>query len=311
MGIFHCPMGATSYENEKCIDCGLCYAKNQSEAVIASKKVREYIKNHASYITDSLKVEKIAICGKGGVGKSTISSLLAFSLKEKGYNVTILDADESNPGLHRKVGFNTQPKPLMDLINRYPWENKELDDEWLKRDKIILDEIPSDYITQKNNLRFMMIGKIDDPLEGCACSMADLTRDIMIKLSLKENEIVIVDQEAGVENFGRGVEKGADTIFIVVEPSYESITLAEKIKYMAEGMGVRRIKAILNKIPSLEVEKKLSRQLYEKEIDILGALYINSEVSAAAFEGKHMDGLEIKKDINKITQLMINDVKIG
>ena len=307
MSAFHCPIGATTYKDILCIDCGLCYVATQDEKVVASKRIREYLKQQGNSRNEGHGIRKIALCGKGGVGKSTITSLIALALKEYGYTVTVLDADESNPGLHRKLGFDKEPKPIFNLVSKSALRDNGVNAEWLQKERIAPHEIPSEYIIENDNIRYFMIGKIDDPLEGCACAMADLARDMLIKLSLKSNEVVLVDQEAGVENFGRGVERGADTILIVVEPSYESITLAEKIKYMSEGMGIRRIKAILNKIPSLEIGEKLTKQLEEKEISIIGTVYLNDQVSIAAFEGRPVSKSEAKDRVMDITRRMLDE----
>lgn len=310
MGLFYCPMGAVNYQEAGCIDCGLCYAKTRKEAVAASKKIREYLKTHASARQKGFAIHKIAVCGKGGVGKSTIAALIARILDEYGYDVTVLDADESNPRLNRKLGIMEEPKPLISVMARFSLGETNRETEWLQKDTITLDEIPAVYTSQKDRMRFMMVGKIEDPLQGCACSMATITRDFVLNLELKEKEIVIVDQEAGVESFGRGVERGVDTVLIIVEPSYESIALAETIKYMAEGIGIRRVRAILNKIPSFEVGEKMIELLAEKDIRYLEKVYLNSQVSTASFEGRPVGPSEAWDRVAEITRLMLDEAEM-
>ncbi|MCX5997793.1 MAG: AAA family ATPase [Chloroflexi bacterium] len=96
MGLFHCPLGAPYYDDDACIDCGLCYAKTSEERVEASRKIREYMKAHAPRTS---VLSKVAVCGKGGSGKTTVVALLAMALKQSGRRVIVIDADESNPGL--------------------------------------------------------------------------------------------------------------------------------------------------------------------------------------------------------------------
>jgi len=142
----------------------------------------------------------------------------------------------------------------------------------LTKDDITLRDIPEKYVLATDNLRFMMAGKIDDPFQGCACSMADVTRHLVDKLLVKKKEILLVDMEAGVESFGRGVERSIDTVLIVVEASFESLALAEKIGYMAEGIGVRKVRAILNKVPSEGIQAKIVEKLKEKNIWVCSTL---------------------------------------
>ncbi len=310
MPIFHCPLGAVRHAAEGCIRCGLCIARTREEAVEASKILREYLKTHASARQMKYMIQKIAVCGKGGVGKSTIATLLANVLLEFGYDVLVMDTDESNPGLYRNFGFEEQPEPLLNLLSRFGFEQSESKGIWLTQEKISIQDIPSEFYVQKGNLKFMMVGKIDDPFQGCACTMADITRDLMIKLSLKEREIVLVDQEAGVESFGRGIERGVDTVLIIVEPSLESIALAEKIRYMAEGIGISRIRSILNKMPSEGVARKVIQELLKREIRYLGAILIDGQVSEAGFEGRPLGRSDAKKQTETIARLMLDEAEM-
>jgi CO dehydrogenase maturation factor len=282
MGEFHCPMGAPFYDDDSCINCDMCTAETDEQRVEASRKIREYLKSHAP-VAKSLK--KVAVCGKGGVGKSTITVLLANILVEKGFKVLALDTDESNPGLFRLFGFAKEPKPLITLLRRFASGDFDTDAGWLKQEQIAFPNIPVDYILNKDGLKFIMVGKIEDPFQGCACSMADLTRELMQKLVPSEKEIVVVDMEAGIESFGRGVERYMDTVLIVVEPSYESMALAEKIAYMAQGMGIARIKAVLNKVPTEKVRDKMVDELKKRGLTTLGAIFYDNKLNEASFEG--------------------------
>ncbi len=310
MGLFHCPIGAAFYEDKVCIDCGLCMSKTREEAVAASKIVREYLRKHGTLRQQKYLIKKIAVCGKGGVGKSTIVSLLARTLGDFGYGTLVIDTDESNPGLHRQFGFESQPRPLLSLLSRFVLDQPASDSKWLSRDEIGFQDIPSEFLLQDDGLRFMMVGKIEDPLQGCACSMADVTRDLTLRLAPQDKEIVLIDHEAGIESFGRGVERGVDTVLIVVEPSFESVALAETIVYMAEGIGIGRIRAVLNKIPSEPVAEKIISTLRSKKIRYLGAVHTDPEVSAAGFEGRPPGDSRAKAEMEAITRLMLDEAEM-
>ena len=108
MGIFHCPLGVAFYDDEGCIDCGMCAAETQEQMVEASKKIRAFLKANAP---NPGPVKKVAVCGKGGVGKSSLTTLLAGSFLRRGYRVCVLDTDESNPGLSRFLVLRRHRNP--------------------------------------------------------------------------------------------------------------------------------------------------------------------------------------------------------
>lgn len=303
MGLFHCPMGAPFYDDEVCIDCGMCAATTREEMVEASKKIRAYLRSHA---VDKGTVQKIAVSGKGGVGKSSVVTLMANVLVGKGYSVLVLDTDESNPGLYRMFGFNTEPKPLMTLLSRFSPGEAEPNTEWITREEIAIEDIPAEYILSRDGLRFLAVGKIEDPFQGCACSMADITRDLMGKLTVKDTEVVLVDLEAGVESFGRGIERSVDTVLMVVEPSFESMSLAGKIGYMAEGMGIGRVRAVLNKVPSEKARQRMIEELSQKGVKSIGTVYYDPELSEAGFEGTALGNSRALEDVKVITELLLD-----
>ena len=275
MGLFHCPLGAPYYDDDACIDCGLCYAKTHQEKVEASGKIREYMKAHAPRTST---LSKVAVCGKGGSGKTTAVALLTLAFKEAGRSVIVIDADESNPGLGRMLRITGEPKPFSDLFGE--------DGLFSERERFGMDEIPPGFVVAVEGVRFMVVGKILDPFQGCACYMAESARQVVEKLELKEGEVLILDMEAGVESFGRGVERHADTILIVVEPSYESIVVAGRIAQMAQGMGIGRVGAVLNKMPSETMASRTAQELEKQGLKVFGALNYSPGLAEAAFDGK-------------------------
>jgi CO dehydrogenase maturation factor len=178
--------------------------------------------------------------------------------------------------------------PLISLLERFSVGDRKPDASWLGAARISPESIPREFIVSAPRMKLLTVGKIIDPLQGCACQMADLARDFVQKVNLGNKEIMLIDMEAGVESFGRGVERGVDTVLIIVEPSFDSLALAEKIRYMAEGIGISTIRAILNKIPSSEIEAKLRRELEEKQIRVAGTVYLDPQVSQAGLIGREL-----------------------
>jgi CO dehydrogenase maturation factor len=137
--------------------------------------------------------------------------------------------------------------------------------------------------------------------------MADLSRELVRKLVLEDKEILLIDTEAGIESFGRGVERGADTVLIAVEPSSESLVLAEKIRYMADGIGVGKVRAILNKVPSQKIEKRMIEEVEKKKIDVAGSIYWDPQISEASLEGKVPPGNSIAQEaVKEMARRLLN-----
>ena len=196
---------------------------------------------------------KILICGKGGCGKSTITALIAKKLNTMGYKVLLIDADESNFGLHRLIGL-PQPTDIMtDLGGKqafkskmnqtFPAEAKPFSQ------KTGIDEFPEICIAQANGIRLAVIGKIHHYGEGCACAIGLLSKQVLSSLSIDRNEIVIVDTEAGIEHFGRRVDAECDLILGVIDPTYESMIMSRTIQAMADQADVD-LYFVLNKVTS-------------------------------------------------------------
>jgi CO dehydrogenase maturation factor len=232
---------------------------------------------------------KVSVCGKGGSGKSTIVTLLANLTRRRGFKVLVVDSDESNSGLFRMLGFENPPVPLMELVGGKSAVKKNMQKPNIfEQPEIGIDDIPSNYIERKDGLALVSIGKILQSLEGCACPMGVLSREFLKKLRSGREMVTFVDMEAGVEHFGRGIDEGIDRVLVVVEPSYESLRVAEKIKELAGGMG-KSVAAVLNKVPSDGVGGRLEKQLQEMNLDMVGTIPNDSSVFDAGFEGGVLD----------------------
>jgi CO dehydrogenase maturation factor len=244
---------------------------------------------------------KISVCGKGGSGKSTIVALLANEALTRGYRVLVVDSDESNTGLFRMLGFDGPPVPLMELVGgKQNLKQKMGQPNIFSEMKITTAHIPEHYLLQHGKLQLVAIGKIMQSLEGCACPMGVLNREFLKKLDLETDELAIVDMEAGVEHFGRGVDTSIDAVLIVVEPPLESINIGQKIHDLAAGIGIRNVWAIMNKVPSRSMAKKVKIELKERHIDVVGFISFGADIFKLSLDGKiPTDGLAIRetKDI--------------
>jgi CO dehydrogenase maturation factor len=259
---------------------------------------------------------KISVCGKGGSGKSTVVTLLANEFAARGYRVLVVDSDESNSGLFRLLGFENPPVPLMELVGgkkglkekmavRLSSGETEVKMDVLTQDKIEVKELTPPYIMSDGNLKLLSIGKILQSLEGCACPMGVLSREFLRKLYLEKNEIVIVDMEAGVEHFGRGIETSIDSVLVVVEPSLESIELAAKIKKLAADAGVKTIAAVLNKVISEDIGRKLKEELEKRSVPIIGDIDYRPDIFEASLQGHKVAMMSGGRGIKQIVDWLL------
>ena len=238
------------------------------------------------------------ICGKGGSGKSTISALLAKEIARRKFEVLVVDTDESNFGLYKQLGFE-QPRDFMESLGG----KKALSEKLMKfirsemreglkiLDEFTIQDIPPELVVGENGVKLVAIGKIHSFGEGCACPMGALAREFLEKLKTN-GEHVVVDTDAGIEHFGRGVEAGCDKIVVVVDPSYESVQLSAKISEMGEKIG-KPVFFVLNRMD------ENSRDLVDLVDNgkVIGTLPFDKEVFRACLKGnevppvKEMEGI--------------------
>ena len=259
---------------------------------------------------------KICVCGKGGSGKSTIVKLMADALIKRGKEVIVLDSDESNASLFWMLGFKRPPIPLMEslggkrsvqqkMLAQFSKGDGEPEMSIWEGDRIPMHSVPHQYVAQKGNLRLITTGKILHALEGCACPMGVVTKEFIKKVELGENEIMLVDMEAGIEHFGRGVETSVDAVVCVVEPSLESITIARKIKELTQSVGASFKGAVVNKASSAEQEAVVAEKLNDAAIPVLGTIRFHDKIVAACLEGPSFEVPESEAQMEGVIEKLV------
>jgi len=238
---------------------------------------------------------KIVVSGKGGAGKSTISAALAKGFANRGKRVMVVDNDESNYGLHSLLGLDF-PEELME---KFGGRDEVFDEIESISEDVSFEDLPEKYVAKDGNLRLLAIGKIGEYGEGCACPMNFLSGEFLQKLSLDDDDFLIVDMDAGVEHFGREVEDGIDSILVVVDPTRESIKLSQRITDFADGLD-KPVFYILNK---MEDE---AREIVEEQVDeerIIGVVPRVEEFYRAGLDGTSMN-FEVEEIEDLVDSLM-------
>ena len=231
---------------------------------------------------------KIMLCGKGGCGKSTIATLLSNAMKSLEYKVLLVDADESNIGVGRLMGAE-EPASLLDgmggkkdLQQKMMASFTEGTSLTLFEEKWGIGDIPEKCLSQAGGIRFMAIGKIHHFGEGCACPMGGLAKNFLINLGTAADEVVLIDAEAGVEHFGRGVEAGCDMVLAIVDPTYESYLLSQKIAELSAN-AQKDCYFVLNKAADAVIETMSGRLDREK---IIAAVPQDDTLFIESLEGR-------------------------
>jgi CO dehydrogenase maturation factor len=259
---------------------------------------------------------KLAVCGKGGSGKSTITALLARSFSKRGFQVLVIDSDESNSGLYRKLGMKSSPIPIMDMIGgRKGFKEKKsakiavgsgaASQDLLVDESLSISDIAPEHIASRNGISLVIVGKIEQAMEGCACPMGVVNREFLHKLNLNSNQIVIVDTEAGLEHFGRGLETTIDGMVIVVDPSFESIDYAEKAFSLAKASGIDNIWVIINKANSDKTVEKLQSLLDSRNIPLTDHIDFDDNIFETELEGQSLVDAAPIYDLDKVIDLII------
>ena len=221
---------------------------------------------------------KIAVTGKGGVGKTTLAGTLARLLARDGMDVLAIDAD-SDMNLASALGIDIPPSPLTD--------HKEFIDEraggpagMFKLNPKVDDVVQRFGITGPDGVRMLVMGTVEKGGSGCMCPASSFLRALLKHVVFKESSFVILDMEAGIEHLGRGTTRGIDLMIIVVEPGSRSIETASRIKDLAGDIGIEKLVAVINKVRGEEI-KEIESRLDLIGIPVLGSIpYDNSMITA-------------------------------
>lgn len=231
---------------------------------------------------------KIAITGKGGVGKTTLASLLSHLFVAEGKRVIAVDADPdanlaSALGIPRDEFLKIRPiADMAELIEERTGARPGTMGGIFKLNPKV-DDLPEDIGYRLNGITLLIMGKSKPASSGCYCPENVLLRRLLRHLVVERDEVVILDMEAGIEHLTRGTAESVDAFIVVVEPGQRSMQTAKTVSEMAEGLGVKNVFVVANKISSEEDLDFIKDNIGDMEL--IGSIKFNRAIMEADIKG--------------------------
>jgi len=212
---------------------------------------------------------KVAIAGKGGVGKTTLSAALCRDLARSGERVLAVDADPNNC-LGRALGL---PEALLSQITPLSEMTELLSERAGKAEgggffalNPKVDDLLEQFGVEHDGISLLVMGTVDEPGAGCVCPESTVLKGLLRHLVGLEEYSLVLDMEAGLEHLGRGTARHMGALLIVVEPTPASARTAARIAGLAKGLGLKVLGVVLNKARSEEAKEKVIPYLDGLEI---------------------------------------------
>ena len=238
---------------------------------------------------------KVAVTGKGGVGKSTLAAGLALLMARRGQKVLALDADP-DANLAACLGLTKERRQSIVPIARQVALIEERTGAKVKQYGQIfklnpeVSDIADRYALMHEGVALLVLGAVERGGGGCACPESVLIRALVSDLVLDKSECLIMDMEAGVEHLGRGTASGVDTMIVVVEPGQRSIETAHRVVRMAEELHMKNVHFVGNKITG-EADEMFIRRAFPDD-RLLGMIPYSEEIRLADRTGRSvLEGL--------------------
>ena len=229
---------------------------------------------------------KVAVTGKGGVGKTTLSSTLARLYADEGRTVLAADVDpDANLGLalgltEEEVNAIVPISKMRTLVEERTgatYANK-----FFKLNPQVSD-IPDKFSREINGVKLLVMGTVETGGTGCVCPEHVMLKSILSALVFRKDDVVVMDMEAGLEHLGRGTASMMDQFIVVIEPGARSIQTYEKVKQLAADLGITKVNVVANKVRG-EEDREFIRSRIPAE-NLLGFISYNPEVIDADRRG--------------------------
>jgi CO dehydrogenase maturation factor len=229
---------------------------------------------------------KLAVSGKGGVGKTTFSALLIRTLNDQGKRVLAIDADP-DANLAAALGIPDAEKivpiaEMKELIFERTEAKPGTVGGFFKLNPKV-DDLPDSLSAKLDNIKLMRLGGVKKGGGGCICPESTLLRALMLHIVLARDEVVVMDMEAGIEHLGRATASAVDKLIVVVEPGRRSMDTAGHIKKLASEIGLKNIGLVGNKIRGQKDEEFLKKHL--NDFEFLGFIRQDEALIEADLDG--------------------------
>jgi CO dehydrogenase maturation factor len=256
---------------------------------------------------------KIAISGKGGVGKTLLTAFLSHTFAESGYSVIAIDADP-DANLAATLGYPhpeelTPISEMDDLIEERVGVKPGTPGAFFKLNPKV-DDLPEKCSVRMDGIRIMSMGRIKRGGTGCYCSEGSLLQALVSHLLLRRDEVVILDMEAGIEHLSRGTARAVDKLIIVVEPGRRSLETAVTIKTLAKDLGLNNIAVVGNKIRNEADREFIKTSLPGTEI--LGFINYDPAINDADLAGASLftASQQTVKEVRNIYDKLLSDGRL-
>ncbi len=231
---------------------------------------------------------KIAVTGKGGVGKTTLSSTLARLYAQEGRKVLAADVDpDANLGL--ALGFSeeeleeiTPISKMRKLVEERTGASQENFGKFFKLNPKV-DDLPDMLAKEHAGVKLLVLGTVETAGSGCVCPENVMLKCIISSLILGKDDVVIMDMEAGLEHLGRGTAGCMDSFIVVIEPGARSVQTYKNVKKLAHELGIQDVRVVANKVRNAEDEAFIREKIPAE--DLLGMIHYNTEVIDADRRG--------------------------
>ncbi|MCL1880294.1 MAG: AAA family ATPase [Actinomycetia bacterium] len=218
--------------------------------------------------------KKIAVTGKGGVGKSTLAAALALLLSKEGGEVLAFDSDP-DANLAQALGISHAEQSKIVPISKQIALIEERTGAKVNRYGQVfklnpeVHDVADKFAYKRGNISLLVLGAIQAGGSGCACPENVFAQSLTTDLVLFQNQTLIMDMEAGIEHLGRSTVKGVDVVVCVVEPGQRSIDAAITIDRMAREIGLQHVEFVANKVANAGEEDYVREQLPSEPLGII------------------------------------------